>query len=96
MWGLDAARRERGASATEGRGGGGGSPGLQVLSPKAGDTPAAGKALVLKCRGALQGPRISRPWRSAGGREDWPREVRGDGHRFADTGPTAWRPSSAQ
>src|SRR5271166_5212473 len=66
VWGLDAARKERGASATEGRGGGGGSPGLQAPSPKAGDTAGAGTALAVQCRGALQGPRISRPWRSFG------------------------------
>lgn len=65
MWGLDAARRERGASATEGRGGGGGSPGLQAPSPKAGDTAGAGEALAPQWRGALQGPRVSRP----GGRQ---------------------------
>ena len=70
MWGLDAARKERGASATEGRGGGGGSPGLQAPSPKAGDTAGAGKALAPQCRGALQGPRVSRPRRpSAAGKQ---------------------------
>ena len=81
-WGLDAARKERGASATEGRGGGGGSPGLQASSPKAGDTAGAGIALAPQCRGALQGPRISRP---SGGRQ--PRENLPD--------ETAWRCSDA-
>jgi hypothetical protein len=62
VWGLDAARPERGALATEGRGGGGGSPDLAGrLRPKAGDTPGAGIALAPQCRGALQGPRVSRP-----------------------------------
>ena len=39
-------------------------------SPKAGDTAGAGKALAPKCRGALQGPRVSRPLavRSAAGK----------------------------
>jgi hypothetical protein len=61
LWGLDAARPERGALATEGRGGGGGSPGLAGrLRLKAGDTPGAGTALAQECRGALQGPRVSR------------------------------------
>lgn len=65
MRGLDAARAERGASAAEGRDGGGGSPGLagreQSERPKAGDTPIAGKALAPKRRGARQGSRRLRP-----------------------------------
>ena len=65
MRGLDVARAERGASAAEGRDGGGGSPGLagpeQSGRPKAGDTHIAGKALAPKRRGALQGPHQSWP-----------------------------------
>ena len=71
MWGLDAARPERGASATEGRGGRGVSPGLAGrLRPKAGDTPGAGIALAPQCRGALQSPRVSRPLAAQRQRED--------------------------
>jgi hypothetical protein len=81
--GNGGARRGRGIARLAGR-----------LRPKAGDTPGAGKALAPEGRGALQGPRVSRPLAVGRQRDIQPPKQSGGGHRIADSDPTARRSSS--